>query len=142
MAFGLIVIGLFLLIISYRGSEEETIELIKGDFAGDSNFAYWAMAIVGVGMLGYIPRLGALSKAFLGLIILVLFLRNDGFFTRFVAAVQSATATVAPKRPDAETINWGSFGGSSSSSGGSGFGLDSIFKSSVPDFSSIFKIGG
>jgi len=69
--------------------------LVKGDFAGQGNFIYWLVAILAVGVLGYIPRVRPISDAFLVLIIVVLFLSKKGFFAQFNQSIASVT-TNAP----------------------------------------------
>lgn len=74
------------------------LDLIKGDFTGQNNFLIWLAAIIGLGTLGYIKEIRPVVNAFLGLVILVLFLSHKGFFDQFVAAAKS-TQTVNPTTP-------------------------------------------
>lgn len=94
----LLIVGAIFLIASVRGEDEtaKLLALIKGDFTGPNNFFFWAIAIYGVGALGYVPELRPLSRAFVALVIIRLLLSHaDGagnFFTKFMEQI-SATQT-------------------------------------------------
>jgi len=79
----LIFLGVLLIVAAYRGTQDDLFELLKGDFVGSQNFFYWIVSIFVVGAVGYIPRMKPISDAFLVLILLMLFIRNDSFFSRF-----------------------------------------------------------
>lgn len=84
MPFALIIVGLALLVSGVRGTNGELFSLVKGEFSGDGNFAHWIVAILIVGSLGYISSLQKLSRAFLALIIVALFVkRGNGIFDKF-----------------------------------------------------------
>lgn len=95
MPFALVIIGVVLLIAAVRGttgdsgSQKGLFTLVKGDFSGPNNFIYWFVAILIIGMIGYIPDLKKLSVAFLTLVIVVLFLSRGGFFQQFTSALGS-----------------------------------------------------
>jgi len=112
MPFALLIIGLVLVIAGVRNTQSGTgglFTLVHGDFTGQNNFIYWFVAIIIVGLLGYVPKLKPLSTSFLVLIILVLFLKKGnasgaggGFFQQFTNALgntntagSSATPTLA-----------------------------------------------
>lgn len=71
------------------------LDLLRGDFVGQNNFLIWLAAIIGLGSLGYIKQIQPIVNAFLGLVILVLFLSHKGFFDQFVAAAKSTQTTPA-----------------------------------------------
>lgn len=99
MPFALIIVGLVLLISSLQGNQDTLFSLLKGDFIGQNNFIYWALSILVIGALGYVPNLRPLSRAFMVLVIVALFLKNGtGFFAQFQSAIGS-TATVANSAP-------------------------------------------
>lgn len=91
MPFALIFVGVILVVVGFRGTQDAFFGLLKGDFTGSGNFFYWVVSIGVIGAVGYIPRLKGLSNAFLVLIIVVLFLSNKGFFAQFNAQLKSGT---------------------------------------------------
>jgi len=112
MPFVLITIGVVLLISSARNTLSNTqntglYQLLAGDFTGQNNFIFWFVSILLIGALGYIPKLKPLSTAFMGLVILVLFLKKGnpttgaggGFFSQFTSALgttQQVQESVSP----------------------------------------------
>ncbi len=68
--------------------------LLKQDFQGKNNFAYWVLSILIIGAIGYIKPLQPVSRAFMLLVIIVLFLSNKGVFDQFNTAFQ-ATQTAS-----------------------------------------------
>ena len=101
MAFALLIIGAILLVSAARGTTDGPdglFTLLRGDFTGQGNFIYWFVAILLIGMLGYIPKVKPISVAFLALVVLVLFLsRGDpskaggGFFEKFTQGLAKTT---------------------------------------------------
>ena len=75
--------------LTTSGSTPGLFTLIIGDFTGQNNFLIWLAAIVGIGAIGYIKPIKPVANAFLGLVILVLFLSHKGFFAQFVSAAES-----------------------------------------------------
>lgn len=101
MPFVIILLGLVLIVTGVKGTQKDLLALIEGDFTGDNNFVYWLLSLFVVGAVGYIPQLKKISDAFMGLIILVLILRNGDFFDKFVAQLKAGTASVpATVTPD------------------------------------------
>lgn len=109
MPFALLLIGVWLLIAGVRNTAGPAstpgtlFALLHGDFTGTDNFAYWFIAIVLIGAIGYIPKLKSLSTAFLVLVLVVLFLKKGsstgvggGFFDQFISGLgitQSASSS-------------------------------------------------
>lgn len=87
MPFALLVVGITLLTAGVRGTQGTLFSLIQGDFSGSDNFVYWFVAIILVGLLGYVPKLKYLSWAFLALILVVLLLSHNGFFGKLTSAL-------------------------------------------------------
>lgn len=100
MPFALLLIGVWLLIAGVRNTAGPAstpgtlFALLHGDFTGSDNFAYWFIAIVLIGAIGYIPKLKSLSTAFLVLVLVVLFLKKGssigvggGFFDQFLSGI-------------------------------------------------------
>lgn len=109
MPFALLIIGVWLLIAGIRNtagpvSQQGTLfNLFHGDFTGSDNFAYWFVAIVLIGAIGYIPRLRSVSVAFLTLVLVVLFLKKGnssgvggGFFNQFLSALNVTSTSGGP----------------------------------------------
>ncbi len=96
MPFVLIIIGIVLLTVAVRNTQDDLFHLLQGDFTGDNNYIYWVLAILVIGAVGYIPRLKPISTAFLILVVLVLFLKKGtGFFDSFNAQLKAGTSGTA-----------------------------------------------
>jgi hypothetical protein len=101
MAFALIFIGVLLAVSAVRGTTSQLGALVRSDFTGQGNFIWWVAVVLAIGAIGYIRPLQALSKAFLGLIIVVLLLSKGnpikmpqgGFFAQLFNSLKNATAT-------------------------------------------------
>lgn len=107
MPFVVLFAGMIALISGIRGTESTLADgtpglfpLLKGDFSGSGNFLYWLGAIMLIGMVGYVKPLKPISRAFLVLVILSMFLANGvGFWSKLQAAISGATAQAAPLTP-------------------------------------------
>lgn len=88
--------GIVLVFVGLNGNAALLYSLIAADFQGKNSFVYWMVAILVLGALGYIKGLESLSKLFLILVLLVLFLDNGGFFNQFQAFLKQ-TATPSTK---------------------------------------------
>jgi hypothetical protein len=102
MPFALFIVGLFLLITGVKNTQGSLYKLLIADFTGSNNFIYWIVTILIVGAVGYIPALKGISRAFLLLILVVLFLTKGnpsgiggGFFAKFQQAL-NLTQSVPP----------------------------------------------
>lgn len=94
MPFALLIIGLTLITVAVRNTQEEFIGLVYGDFTGPGNFFWWVVALVMVGSIGYVQKLKGLSDALLILILLALVLsrgdpKKGDFFGKFLGAIKS-----------------------------------------------------
>jgi hypothetical protein len=87
--------GLVLILTGINGDVGQLYTLVAADFQGKNSFIYWMLAILVLGALGYIKGLENLSKMFMILVLIVLFLDNGGFFQQFNAYVKSTTAAQA-----------------------------------------------
>ena len=103
MAFALLVVGIILLTASIRNTQGCLIRLLQADFIGPGNFAYWIVALIVVGAIGYIDKLKKISDGLLVLIFVALFLSRGqpkaggDFFAKLVAALKGTqTATPLP----------------------------------------------
>ena len=114
MPLALILLGVLFLVAAVRGDKcngqqcsDLLFETLKDDFTGPNNFIYWGIALWIIGAAGYYKPLKPLSNAFLGLVILVLFISNRGFFQKFMEQIQSTTVT-APSANQSIQSNLGS----------------------------------
>ena len=82
MPFALLIIGIVLLVASVRNTQGDLYTLVKGDFTGSNNYLYWVVSILIIGALGYIDALRPISRAFLALLIVVLFLSHGGVLSQ------------------------------------------------------------
>lgn len=89
-----------MVVSAIRNTQGDLYALVSGDFTGQNNFIYWMVAILLIGALGYVPKLKSFSVAFLGLVVLVLFLSKGnpgsaagGFFQQFTAALGTTTSS-------------------------------------------------
>jgi hypothetical protein len=87
----LLVIGIIILVAAIRGKDEvdKLIDILKDDFASENNFLIWGLAFFIIGAVGYYPPLRPLSRSFMVLVILGLFLSNEGFFNKFMAQIRA-----------------------------------------------------
>jgi hypothetical protein len=99
MTFLLLIFGVILFIVGYKGTQTDLANQLGQDVPG---FFAWAGAIVGLSMIGYLPGLKDISRAMLGLVALVVFLKG---YSQMIAGFQAAfsatgsTASAAPAQP-------------------------------------------
>lgn len=134
MPFALVTVGLLFIVIGFQDTYKEFGEQVQKDFTGDGNFIYWVISLGILGSFGYIKELRTFSRLTMGLVILVLFLSNKGFFDQFNSAVQSGTTQ--PVNPIGTPIQGSPSGSSSTSSDSSGM-LGSLGAAS--SFASFFQ---
>jgi hypothetical protein len=115
MPFLLIIAGTVFLVSGVRGTSTDLLTLLKGDFTGKNNFLYWMFAILVLGALGYSQTLRPLSRAFMALVVIVLFLANGGFFKKF-----NSEFFTSPVTPGNTGSGFGGFGGGQSDGAGAG----------------------
>lgn len=77
----LIIIGVTLLYTEYNGTSSNLFSLVQGDFSGTNSFEKYLLGLIVIGSIGYIPRVKPISDAFLALVIVVLLLKNQAFFS-------------------------------------------------------------
>lgn len=90
MPFTFLFIGAVLVTTGVRGTSSDLWNLLKGDVTGKPSFVPWIVSILAIGALGYVEKLRPFSRAFLVLVIVVLFLHNKGFFANLKTAVPEA----------------------------------------------------
>lgn len=85
----LTVAGVALIWSAVRDTQNALFTLLYNDVIGagttgfSKSFLAWIVAIVIIGSIGYIKTLRPISNAMLVLVIVVLFLANGGFFSKF-----------------------------------------------------------
>lgn len=89
MPIALIVIGTVFLTAAIRGKQDLLFATLKDDFAGPNNFIVWGLAIWAITAIGYSKALRPLSHAFLALLIIVMFIKNRGFFEQFMSQIKN-----------------------------------------------------
>jgi uncharacterized membrane protein YgcG len=130
MLFGLLVIGLILLSTAIRGTQHELGQQLTDDLFGSGGFLMWMGAILGIGAVGYIPGLRMTSRYLLGLVLLVMFVRQTNLLASAQNALQqSSSQGPAPpvpipqsQEPQQQSSSSGGSGGVGSAIGGGGGG--------------------
>lgn len=86
--------GAVLLIAAVRDTQDDLFGLVLDDITGPNNFVEWALAILLIGALGYIPKLKPLSTALVALVLVGIFFRKGvGFFSQLTAAANLTQQT-------------------------------------------------
>lgn len=80
-------VGMLLIVTGARGTVTQFGSQVAQDVSG--GFLYYVAAIAGIGSLGYVDSLRAVSRLFMALILIVLVLANKGFFEQFTAALKT-----------------------------------------------------
>lgn len=89
MPYALLLIGAILLVAGLRNTYSDLWALVRSDFTANGGFLSWVAAIAVVGGIGYIPRLRALSVAFMTLLLIVLVISNGGVFAKLQTFIKS-----------------------------------------------------
>lgn len=113
MPFAFIIVGIVLVVAGVRGTSGQLLTLLKGDLTGKNSYLYWMASILILGALGYDEDIRPLSRAFMTLVIVVLILRNGGFFSLF----NQALATISQPSPTTASSFTGFGGGTSGGAG-------------------------
>lgn len=79
----LLIIGVALVVIGIQGKAEQAGAILVDDFTGRPSFVAWLAAVVIVAFLTSYGPFKKVGAAFYGLLIVVLFLSNGGFFEKF-----------------------------------------------------------
>lgn len=95
MPFVLLLLGLLFLVVAVRGTQTDFFSLVKSEFTGTNNFLVWVLAIVILGMIGYLKPIRPVAHAMIGLVILVMIIANKGIFANFNQAIRNPAATPA-----------------------------------------------
>lgn len=120
MILALLLAGFVLVASGLKGTNHELGQQLQQDVLGPGGFILWAAAIIGIGMIGFVPYLRQPSRYLLALLLVVVVLSNRGVFAQAQQALQGAlSAGPAPSVPLAG-------GDSSSSSSGSGSNMSTV----------------
>lgn len=82
MPFALLFIGSLSLVAGVRNKQDELFTTVKGDLTGSGSYIGWMISILLIGALGYIEGIRPIARAFLVLLVIVLLLRNGGFWQK------------------------------------------------------------
>jgi hypothetical protein len=110
MPFIAIFIGLCLVITGAQNTQGQFFQLLETDSVG---FGKWALAIFGIGALGYIKPIRPVTDAFLVLVVMGLFFSNKGFFANLFNSVDNSTSATGSLSSSATSL----LGGLSSNTG-------------------------
>lgn len=83
----LIIIGITLLYTEYNGTSSTLFTLVENDFTGPNSFEKYLLGLIVIGSIGYIPKVKPISDAFLALVIVVLLLKNQSFFSNLSSSL-------------------------------------------------------
>jgi hypothetical protein len=114
-------LGAMLIITAYNDTYAALFQQLGSDIPG---FALWGAAILIIYFVSTIPGMDKPAKMFLGLLIVVFLLANQGVFANAQAALSGSTAPVQPQQVTEPSIVSGTpapitmAGGSSSGGGG------------------------
>lgn len=97
MPFVLLIIGVTLLVSGVQGTQDKLFTLIQNDFTQKPSFLPWIVALLVIGMIGYVDALKSVARAFLALVLLGILISNKGFFSQ----LQAALAPYAPQSANA-----------------------------------------
>jgi len=89
MGIALTVTGIILIITGAQNTYGAFGNQLRGDFTGTNNFTWWFLALILVGMLGYIPALRSFSRWFLALILIAILFSHKGFFAQLTNALKA-----------------------------------------------------
>jgi nucleoside recognition membrane protein YjiH len=99
MPFVLITVGLVLFAVALNSNgpnpayKQFAARLYSDVFTSNPSFIKWALALVAVGFIGYIPGWKKPADWFMFLIIIGMVLANGGLFTQLEQAIQAGPAT-------------------------------------------------
>jgi hypothetical protein len=99
MALAFVLVGVMLVASGIKNTQGQLGALIVSDFTGAGNFWYYIAGIFAVGTIGYYQPARDISRLLIVLILLVLFLSNEGIWAQLQSGL--ATAQAAPSVPQA-----------------------------------------
>lgn len=122
---GILLVGLMLIASALKGTEKELAQQLQSDVLGTQGFIVWVLAIIGIGLVGYIPGLTKTSRYMLLLVAVVIVLKNGGLFQQAQLAIQQASQLgPAPSIAQPEVAGTSTAPASSGGGGGGGGSSD------------------
>lgn len=143
MIAALFFIGLILISSALKNTQHELGEQVQRDLLGPQGFIGWALAIIAIGLIGYVPGLQKTSRYLLILLATVCIVRNGGLWANVQTAVEGAsTAGPAPSVPSQTVPNppQAAANSNSSSSGSSGASTALGVLGTVAKIGSLFAL--
>jgi hypothetical protein len=105
MPFVLITFGAILFATALNGTYKQFGSQLYSDiFTSSPSFIKWALALVAVGFIGYIPGAKKPADWFMFLIIIGMVLANGGLFTQLEQAIQAGPATAGSTGTTGTTV--------------------------------------
>ena len=98
MPVAILLIGILLLVTVYKGNTTEVFAQVETDILGDGSspgFMLWVGAILFLAAAGSILGLQKTSKLFIGLVLAVFILKQNGLWTKVESALTSAQKPAA-----------------------------------------------
>lgn len=130
MPFLLILIGAVLFVSALQNTQTQLASALEQDIPG---FTKWALAVVLIGALGWIPGFRTISRWLLALVLIVIVVKNyQGVISGLTNVVpQQATAAPTPAAQYASLVGAGGSGASTALAalgigGGSGGNIDQL----------------
>jgi hypothetical protein len=94
MPFVLITLGAVIFATALNGTYKQFgAQLYSDVFTSNPSFIKWALALVAIGFIGYIPGAKKPADWFMFLVIIGMVLANGGFFTQLESAIQAGPST-------------------------------------------------
>lgn len=92
MAFILLILALMLIAVALRNQQGNFFAQLGSDIPG---FTKWFLAILLIGLLGYLPGLQTPSRLLLALVVVVILLANQGFYQQLISTFQNLPSPAA-----------------------------------------------
>jgi hypothetical protein len=100
MPFVLMAAAFVLIVAAYQNTQGNLVTALENDVPG---FAPFALAIVGTGAVGFIPKLQPVSRMLLGLLFLVYVIRNWPGISGGITGLQQLSGVTGQAVPDPAT---------------------------------------
>lgn len=100
MPFVLMAAAFVLIVAAYQNTQGNLVTALESDVPG---FAPFALAIVGTGAVGFIPKLQPVSRMLLGLLFVVYVLRNWPGISGGITGLQNLSGVTGQAVPDPAT---------------------------------------
>lgn len=115
MIFAVIIAGAMLIVTALKNTQHELGTQLALDVLGKDGFLLWAVCILAIGAIGWIPGLKPASRNLLWLLLVVILVRNGGVWANAETALQSASALGPASSIPPKPLAGGSGSGSTTS---------------------------